>query len=282
MNNLYRELAPISDAAWSDIETEARRTFEQHVAGRRVVDVKGPDGPSLASVNTGHLAEIEAPADGVIAHARVSQPLVRLRVPFTVDRDDVDAVERGAQDADWQPVKDAARKIAFAEDAAVFGGYPAAGIAGIRASSSNPALTLPADVREYPNAVSQAVSSLRLAGVGGPFSLLLSANAYTLVSETSDHGYPVAAHLGRLLDGRLIWAPAVEGAFLLTTRGGDYELRLGEDLAIGYTAHDATGVDLYFRQTLTFLVHTGEAVVALDPWTDANTGTGTGGGQSPA
>src|SRR2546430_10981091 len=168
MNNLYRELAPISDAAWSDIEQEARRTFEQHVAGRRVVDVKGPDGPGLARGNTGHLDEIEAPADGVIAHARVSQPLVRLRVPFTVDRDDVDAVERGAQDADWQPVKDAAKKIAFAEDAAVFEGYPAAGITGIRQSTSNATLTPPAEARAYPTPVSQAVCSLRLAGVGGP------------------------------------------------------------------------------------------------------------------
>ena len=263
MNNLYRELAPISDAAWSDIEQEARRTFEQHVAGRRVVDVKGPDGPLLAGVNTGHLGEIEAPADGVIAHARVSQPLVRLRVPFTVDRDDVDAVERGAQDADWQPVKDAAKKMAFAEDAAVFGGYPAAGIAGLRASASNPALTLPADVREYPNAVSQAVSSLRLAGVGGPFSLLLSADAYTLVSETSDHGYPIREHLARLLDGEIIWAPAIEGAFLLSARGGDYELRLGQDLSIGYLSHDAGSVQLYFQETLTFLVYTSEAIVSL-------------------
>ena len=138
MNNLYRELAPISDAAWADIEQEARRTFEQHVAARRVVDLNGPDGPLLASVNTGHLTEIDAPADGVIAHARVSQPLVRLRVPFTVSRDDVDAVERGAQDADWQPVKDAAKKIAFAEDRAVFEGYPAAGITGIRESTLQP------------------------------------------------------------------------------------------------------------------------------------------------
>jgi uncharacterized linocin/CFP29 family protein len=56
MNNLYRELAPITDAAWADIEAEARRTFEQHVAARRVVDLSGPGGPAVASVNTGHLA----------------------------------------------------------------------------------------------------------------------------------------------------------------------------------------------------------------------------------
>jgi len=263
MNNLYRELAPISDAAWGDIEEEARRTFEQHVAARRVVDLKGPDGSTLASVNTGHLTGVDAPADGVIAHLRQAQPLVRLRVPFTVGRADVDDVERGAQDADWQPVKDAAKKIAFAEDRAVFEGYQAAGIAGIRQSTSNPVLTLPAEVRDYPDAVSQAVSALRLAGVGGPFSLLLSADAYTMVSETSDHGYPVREHIARVIDGDIIWAPAIDGAFLPTGRGGDYELRLGQDLSIGYLSHDADTVQLYFQESLTFAVYTTEAIVSL-------------------
>jgi uncharacterized linocin/CFP29 family protein len=175
----------------------------------------------------------------------------------------VDAVERGAQDADWQPVKDAAKKIAFAEDAAIFGGYQAAGIAGIKASTSNPVLTLPAEARDYPDVVSQAVSALRLAGVGGPFSLLLSADAYTLVSETADHGYPIREHLTRVLDGEIIWAPAIEGAFLLSARGGDFELRLGQDLSIGYLSHDADTVQLYFQESLTFLVYTTEAIVAL-------------------
>jgi uncharacterized linocin/CFP29 family protein len=66
-----------------------------------------------------------------------------------------------------------------------------------------------------------------------------------------------------MLDAPPIWAPAVDGAFLLSTRGGDFELRLGEDLAIGYTAHDANEIELYFRQSMTFLVYTDEAVVAL-------------------
>ena len=266
MNNLHRELAPVSDAAWASIEAEARRTFEQNVAGRRVVDVTGPDGPTLASVGTGHLAEIEPPggdAAGILAWQRTAQQLVQLRVPFTVSRQDVDDVERGAQDSDWQPVKDAAKKIGFAEDRAVFEGYPAAGIAGIRQSSSNPALALPAEARDYPNVVSQAVSSLRLAGVGGPFSLLLSADAYTMVSETSDHGYPIREHLTRVLDGDIVWAPAIDGAFLLSARGGDFELRLGQDLSIGYLSHDADTVQLYFQESLTFLVYTAEASVAL-------------------
>jgi uncharacterized linocin/CFP29 family protein len=263
MNNLHRELAPISDAAWASIEEEARRTFRRHVAGRRAVDTGEPAGPGLSSVGTGHLTPVEEPAAGVAARLRTSQPLVELRVPFTVDRQDVDDVERGAQDSDWQPVKDAAKKIAFAEDRIIFDGYAAAGIAGLRRSSSNPALTLPGDVRRYPDAVSQAVSSLRLAGVGGPYALLLSAPAYTEVSETSDHGYPILEHLARVVDGEIIWAPAIDGAFLLSARGGDYELRLGQDLSIGYLSHDAGTVQLYFQESLTFLVYTAEASVAL-------------------
>jgi uncharacterized linocin/CFP29 family protein len=262
--NLHRELAPITPAAWAQIEEEAGRTFRRHVAGRRVVDVTGPDGPELAAVGTGHLSDISPPSPGVLARLRGVQPLVDLRVPFTVGRDAVDDVERGAQDSDWQPVKDAARAMAFAEDQAIFDGYAAAGIAGLRERTSNPLLSLPAEARDYPDTISRALTALRLAGVDGPYSLLLGADAYTAVSETSDHGYPVAGHLGRILDGELIWAPALNGAFVLSTRGGDFELRIGQDLAIGYTGHDAHGIELYFHQTLTFLPYTDEAVVALN------------------
>jgi uncharacterized linocin/CFP29 family protein len=263
MNNLHRELAPISGSAWSSIEEEARRTFTLHLAGRRVADVQGPDGTTLSAVGTGHLSDVAPPAEGVIARARSAQPLIELRVPFTVNRQDVDDVERGAKDPDWQPVKDAARTMAVAEDRAVFEGYPAGGIAGIREGSSNAALSLPADVRKYPDVISQALASLRLAGVGGPYALLLSAEAYTAVSETSEHGYPVREHLERVTGGDIIWAPAIDGAFLLSTRGGDYELYLGQDLSIGYLSHDADSVRLYFQESLTFLVHTAEASVQL-------------------
>ncbi|NLU70367.1 family 1 encapsulin nanocompartment shell protein [Streptomyces sp. HNM0574] len=264
MTNLHRELAPITPAAWGEIEEEADRTFRRNVAGRRAVDVTGPDGPGLAAVGTGHLSPVDPPASGVNAQLRVAQPLVELRVPFTVSRTAVDDVERGAQDSDWQPVKDAARTMAFAEDRAVFDGFAAAGIDGLRRRTSNPVLALPAEPREFPDAVSRALTALRLAGVGGPYTLLLGADAYTAVNETSDHGYPVAAHIGRMLDGQLVWAPALDGAFLLSVRGGDFELRFGQDLAIGYASHDEKDIELYFRQTFTFLTYTDEAVVVLD------------------
>jgi uncharacterized linocin/CFP29 family protein len=264
-NNLYRNLAPVTDVAWAEIELEATRTFKRHIAGRRVVDVSEPGGPVTASVSTGRLIDVEPPTEGVVSHLRDSKPLVRLRVPFTLSRVEIDNVERGAQDSDWDPVKEAAKKLAFIEDRAIFEGYRAAQIEGIRGASSNKPLTLPSDPSAIPDVITQAISELRLAGVDGPYSVLLSAEVYTKVSETTAHGYPILEHIDRLVPGDIIWAPAIDGAFVLTTRGGDFDLQLGTDVSIGYTSHDADSVQLYLQETLTFLCYTAEASVALSP-----------------
>jgi uncharacterized linocin/CFP29 family protein len=263
MNNLHRELAQISDEAWSQIEEETSRTIKRYLAGRRVVDVQGPGGIAPSAIGTGHLRNVAAPGEGILARQREVKPLVELRVPFELDRQQVDDVERGASDSDWQPAKNAARLLAFAEDRAIFEGYAAADIGGIREGTSNPVLTLPPEVRAYPDAIAQALGQLRLEGVNGPYSVLLGADAYTALSETSDHGYPVLRHIKDLIDGEIIWAPAISDAFVLTTRGGDFGLYLGEDVSIGYLSHDDKKVRLYLQETFTFLLLTTEASVAL-------------------
>ena len=265
MNNLHRELAPISDAAWAQIEDETTRTLKRYLAGRRVVDVPSPGGIALPGVATGHLKSISAPAEGIIANQREVKPLVELRVPFELSRQTIDDVERGSDDSDWQPAKDAAKKLAFAEDRAIFNGYGEGSIQGIRERTSNAIETLPADVRDYPDAVAHALSQLRLVGVNGPYSVLLGADEYTALAETRDHGYPVLEHVKRIVDGNLIWAPAIEGAFVLTTRGGDFELNIGQDISIGYVSHTDSAVRLYLQETFVFRVLTSEASVALSP-----------------
>lgn len=263
MNNLHRELAPVSDAAWAQIEDEASRTLKRHLAARRVVDVQGPKGLDFSAVGTGHVRPVATPGDGIQAVQRETKALVELRVPFELTRQAIDDVERGALDSDWTPVKDAARKIAFAEDRAVFDGYAAAGIQGIRQGASNPALTLPADAKSYPDAVEQAVSQLRLAGCNGPYALVLGADAYTAAAGGSDDGYPILRHVKRLVDAEIVWAPAIKGGFVLTTRGGDFALYVGQDFSIGYLSHSDTVVRLFMQETFTFLQLTSEAAVVL-------------------
>jgi len=263
VNNLHRELAPISDAAWAQIEEEVSRTFKRYIAARRAVDVKGPEGMGLSGVGTGHLLSIRTLREGVESRLREVKSIVEVRVPFELSREAIDDVERGANDSDWQPAKDAARQVAFAEDGAVFEGYAEAGIVGMREGTSNPKMSLPADVRQYPDAIAQGLSQLRMVGVNGPYAVLLGAEAYTALSETSDHGYPVLEHVKRLVKDKIFWAPAIEGAFVITTRGGDFELHLGQDLSIGYLSHTDASVKLYLQETFTFLLLTAEASVVL-------------------
>lgn len=264
MSNLHRELAPISGAAWKQIDEEATRTLKRYLAARRVVDVPEPQGAALSAINTGHVEPIDGPDEGVQATRRVVKPLVELRVPFTLSRQAIDDVERGSEDSDWSPLKEAARKIAFAEDRSVFDGYAAADIGGIRPSASNQALALPAVATGYPGVIAKAVDVLRQAGVQGPYRLVLGADAYTTINGGSEEGYPVLQHIQRLVDGEIVWAPAITGGLVLTARGGDFELDLGQDLSIGYLSHSATEVELYLQESFTFRLLTAEAAVALD------------------
>jgi uncharacterized linocin/CFP29 family protein len=263
MNNLHRELAPVSDAAWAQIEAEASRTLKRYLAARRVVDTPGAKGFDLSAVGVGRVQQIESPGEGIQAAQRVAKALVELRVPFSLTRRAIDDVERGAADSDWSALKEAARKIAYAEDRAVFDGYAAAGIEGIRPGASNPVVKLPPNVAGYPGAIAQAVNRLRLAGVNGPYALVLGADPFTAVSGGNEDGYPVLEHIRRVVDGEIIWAPAIQGGLVLSTRGGDFELDIGQDFSIGYLGHSETTVELYLQESFTFRLLTAEAAVAL-------------------
>ena len=55
---------------------------------------------------------------------------------------------------------------------------------------------------------------------------------------------------------------------MVSTRGGDHELHLGQDISIGYLSHDAESIELYFQESLTFLAHTAEVDLAVTVDTD--------------
>lgn len=263
MNNLHRSLAPISDAAWKQIDDEARDTFALRAAGRRVVDVPEPAGPALGSVDLGHL---DLPAHDGAAEVRLfqTQPLARVRVPFTVSRQDVDDVERGAIDLTWDEVDDAVAKLVDIEDRAILHGWPEAGIVGLTGATPHAPVKMPENLEQIDDAVAVACNVLRLADVEGPYDLVLPQKLYTQVSETTNHGRPVVDHLKQLLSGGdVLWAPAAESTLLVSRRGGDASLYLGRDASIGYLSHDAETVTLYLEESFTVRVHQPDAAVAL-------------------
>ncbi len=265
MNDLLRELAPISAEAWEEIDEEARRTIKLTLAGRKLVDFVGPLGWDASTVNLGRTESAkEPPRDGVEARLRRAHQLIELRVPFQLSRSELAVIGRGGKDADLQPVIDATRTIAMAEDGAIFHGYAAGGVQGIGEVAAHSTLTLTDDYAQYPKVVAEALSKLRDTGVSGPYGIALGPRCYTGLTETTTAGgYRVFDHVRRLLDGPVVWAPGVDGAAVLSLRGADFELTVGQDFSVGYVSHTDTAVRLYIQESFTFRVLSSEAAVPL-------------------
>jgi uncharacterized linocin/CFP29 family protein len=261
MNHLLRELAPIPAPAWSMIEDEAKRALKLKLAARKLVDFVGPLGWEASAVSLGRTEAVQGP--GVEARVRKVLPLVELRVPFQVTREALEAAGRGAKDPDLDAVRNAGSAAAVAEDRVVFHGLAAGAIVGIMEAAAGTGLALSDDFTAYPGIVAEATNRLRTAGVGGPYAIALGPRCYTGLTKTTRDGFPVIEHVRRILDGPVVWAPGIDGAVVLSQRGGDFELTVGEDFAIGYLEHSASAVTLYLQESMTFRVLAPEAAVPL-------------------
>lgn len=265
MNHLFRERAPITAAGWEEIETEARRTLRALLAARRVVDFKGPLGWGASDIELGRADPIAPPPSGKDVQARLRriQPLVELRIPFDVSRAELDAIDRGARDPNLDAVTAAAREIAMAEDRSIFHGYAAAHIAGICAARKGVAVPLGSSHADYPLAVATALTKLRDEGIDGPFAVVLNEQLYKDLSARTDGGYPIISHVQRLIEGDIVWAPGIDGGLVISQRGGDFELSVGQDFSIGYLEHNTERVRLYIEESFTFLILTEQAAIPL-------------------
>jgi uncharacterized linocin/CFP29 family protein len=264
LSHLHRDLAPISDMAWKEIDKEATRTLRTFLAARQVVDFSGPHGWGYSADSVGRLERVPGPVEGVEAGLRVVQPLVELRHAFSMSRADIDDIDRGRPDPDLSMVIEAAKRAALAEDHIVFRGFKEAHITGIAEASPHPGVEIGDNYAEYPKLIARAVSTLREAGVDGPYAAVLGPRCWTGVVETTEYGgYPVLEHLRLILGGPVVWGPAVEGAIVLSVRGDDFELTCGEDMALGYITHGPDAVELFLEESIGFRVITPEAAVPL-------------------
>jgi uncharacterized linocin/CFP29 family protein len=266
MNHLLRGHAPISDAGWEMLDGEARDRLGPALAARKLVDFKGPFGWQYSATNLGRIAPLgAAPGKGVNGAKREVLPMVEVRAAFELPRDELRDADRGADNADLAELDKAAHQIAMTENVAVFHGWAGASV-GIAEATPHKRVKLGATSEGYPAKVAGAVEQLLGSGVTGPYGLALGRDQYRRVVETAEHGgYPLLDHLGKILDGLIVWAPGVEGAVVLSLRGGDFLLECGQDLSIGYDSHDANVVRLYIEESFSFHVATPEAAVALSP-----------------
>ena len=264
MDLLKRNHAPITPEAWKQIDDEATRVLQLNLAGRKLVDFDGPHGWQYSAVNTGRLTIRTDGGLGVPWGVRGVVPLIEIRVPFELPMMELDNASRGAL-LDLPAVVSAAEKAAHAEDTAIFNGFKSGGIEGIIPSSPHPAITIPDDYADYPSIVVDAVETLRRGGINGPYALALGPGCYAGLAQAAEDGYPIRERVERFLDGPMVLAPKVDGAVLLSHRGGDFQLSVGQDLSIGYAGHDNDKVHLYLTESFAFRVLERGAAVYLKP-----------------
>ena len=166
-------------------------------------------------------------------------PLVEVRADFELSRSELRDADRGADDADLEPLDQAAHQIAVAENIAVFHGWHGAiaGIAEALAPRADPArrgagrLSAPGRGRRRAAAAQRHQRPVR--------RWRSAASSTSASSRRAEHGgYPLLEHLRKILEGPIVWAPGVGGAVVLSLRGGDFLFESGQDLSIGYDGHD--------------------------------------------
>ncbi len=263
---LRRDLAPIADGAWTEIERQSVRILKGNLSGRRLVDFLGPFGWQHAGVNLGKL-NVAAGSDvaGVSWGVRTVLPLVEIRVPFKLRIWELDDVVRGARTPELGPLLAAVRKVALFEETAIYRGFEGAGIHGLLAASGHAPVALRPEGNRLVESVESAILAIQEAEIGGPYALVLGTEPYKLAMIGDPGAYPLRRRLEALATGGILWSPALEGGAVLSRRGGDFEMTVGQDLAIGYQAHDTQEVALYFTESFTFRVLEPAAAVALQP-----------------
>ncbi|MBD3307611.1 bacteriocin [candidate division KSB3 bacterium] len=261
MDLLKRALAPITEEAWTQIDEQAKDTLVNTLTARKVVDVIGPKGWDYNAVGYGRLIFPDKQEKDEVHYGLYEvQPLLEARVPFTLDLWELDNATRGAQDVDLDPVIAAARKIALFEERAIYHGLPKAVIHGLVESSGHEPIRLTQQPEEFFKGISRGVTNLHLAGMGEACALVINPDLWN-EAASAVQGYPLQRRVEELINGNVIWSPTLEGALLVATRGGDFELVIGQDLTVGYESHTSQDVTLFLTESFTFRVLEPKAII---------------------
>lgn len=252
MNLLKRELAPITDTAWEEINRQAKRVLRTLLTVRKFADILGPYGPQYGAVPAGRLELVEgagkdAPRYGI----HKVHPLIEVRVPFDLNIWELDNAERGADDIDLSNMEAAAAKIAGFEERILYEGSKEAEIPALPAASSQRPVDYDQNPASFLKAVAEGVTQLRSSAVEGPYALVVDKPMWAYLSS-SVQGRPLRHHLEYIMGGPVLLSTFTENCYLVSMRGGDLELVIGQDIAIGYKGHDSERVELYFTESFTY------------------------------
>lgn len=266
MDILKRELAPITLEAWAEIDAQATRSLTAALSARKVVDVNGPMGTNFAGVPEGRLEYPAGQTPGDVSYGiHKVHHLVETRIPFDLDVTELDNVVRGARDIDLTNLEEAAKKIALFEEKVIYHGLPEANIKGLKLCVGESCLTMGSSAEQLLTAIAEGITTFTERSMEGPYAFVVGPKIWSSMSAHVQ-GYPVKMQAENVLGGSVILSPYLSGpyeseAYMISQRGGDLELILGQDLSIGYERHSSAKVTLYITESFTFRILEPAAVI---------------------
>ncbi|MGE0073859.1 MAG: bacteriocin [Spirochaetae bacterium HGW-Spirochaetae-4] len=252
MDILKKELAPLSTRVWEEIESRAAEILRSRLSARKVVRVDGPKGWNFTAVPEGRLDLVDDTGDVKAGVYRVA-PLSEARVRFTLNRWEMDNLNRGAKDIDLDSLDAAVEKIADFEEKAIYHGFKAGGIVGLSEAAAHKPVVFGKDGSSIMESVSVALITLRASHAQGPCTLVVGTKAWMALNKEIQ-GIPLVERIERLIGGSVVHSLAIDGAFLLPYDNENLELTVGQDFAIGYESHDTKDVTLFLTESFTFRV----------------------------
>jgi uncharacterized linocin/CFP29 family protein len=264
MDYLNRHAAPCSEDVWQRIDDAAVDDARDVLTGRRFLDVNGPYGVGLTSVEVGNDDYCRQPAAeeaGAVMGRAISVPMLRKDFRLSLRR--VAAFLDMGQPLNLSAVETAAEAVARREEAFVYHGQPDFQLPGL--------LTVEghrhheggdwADLDRALEDVLAAVNTLDAQGFRGPYALALAPELYNgLFRRYAGTQMLQLEHLRRLCQRGVYKAP-IEGGVLVDPRVG--RLVIGQDLMAGYANQDGVHCHLYLSESIVLMLEEPRAVCTI-------------------
>jgi len=264
MSYLNREGAPFPAKIWDAIDEAAVGAAREQLTGRRFLEVDGPYGVGLTSLEVGVDDFCRQPAPdeaGAVLSKAISVPMLRKGFSLSVRR--IEGHLGMGLPLNLQAVEDAAEAVARREEEFIYYGQPDFGLEGLMTAKGRNEVKCSdwSKVEQALNDVLGAVNALDAKGYHGPYALALSPKLYNgLFRRYEGTDMLQLEHLKRLCE-RGVFKANIDGAVLVDSRVG--RLIVGQDLMTGYSSQDGIHYQMFASESLVLLLEEPEAICTL-------------------
>lgn len=250
---------------WEHIDEAAVEAARDLLTARRFLEVDGPYGAGLTSVEVGgesHARPAGAELAAAVASRALAVPMLQQVFELSIRR--VEGHLRMGLPLDLGPVEDAAEAVARREEDLIYFGIDELGLPGLMSAAGRNRQRCQdwGKVEQALNDVLAAVNRLDESGFRGPYALALSPARYSALFRRYEGSDMLQLdHLRRLCEGGVFKAP-IQGAMVVDPRVGT--LTVGQDLRVGYSGNDGTHYKLFASESLVLLIDEPAAICTLE------------------